>query len=57
MFIFKKMVNKLFCEKGWEVMASALDRLSITGFKSIKELTNFELQPLNVLIGANGAGK
>lgn len=34
----------------------ALDRLQIRGFKSIRE-TDLELRPLNVLIGANGAGK
>ncbi|MEZ4868283.1 MAG: AAA family ATPase [Caldilineaceae bacterium] len=27
------------------------------GFKSIRTLTDFELQPLNIFIGANGAGK
>lgn len=32
-------------------------KLSVAGFKSIKSLENFELCPLNVLIGANGAGK
>lgn len=34
-----------------------LKRLSIRGFKSIRELEDFELRNLNVLIGANGAGK
>ena len=34
-----------------------LARLSVRGFKSIRELENFELTTLNVLIGANGAGK
>jgi predicted ATPase len=34
-----------------------LDRLTIEGFKSIRDLRDFELRPLNVLIGANGAGK
>lgn len=32
-------------------------RLTIRGYKSIRELEDFELRPLNVLIGANGAGK
>ena len=36
---------------------SSVRSLSITGYKSIKELINFELNNLNVLIGANGAGK
>jgi len=31
--------------------------LTIKGFKSIRELKEFKLQSLNVLIGANGAGK
>ena len=34
-----------------------LARLSVRGFKSIRQLENFELTKLNVLIGANGAGK
>jgi len=38
-------------------MSIALDRLTIHGFKSIRSLEDFELRPLNVLIGANGAGK
>lgn len=32
-------------------------RLTIKGFKSIQNLENFHLESLNVLIGANGAGK
>ena len=35
---------------------SRLKRIKIKGFRSIKEMT-LELRPLNVLIGANGAGK
>jgi len=31
--------------------------MSLAGFKSIRETTDMELGPLNVLIGANGAGK
>ena len=34
-----------------------MDRLTVRGFKSIRALDNFELRGLNVLIGANGAGK
>lgn len=34
-----------------------LKSLSIYGFKSIRSLENFELNNLNILIGANGAGK
>jgi len=37
---------------------SSLDRIEIKGFKSIREMEPpLELRPLNVLIGANGAGK
>jgi predicted ATPase len=36
---------------------SKIDRLTIKGFKSIRNLDNFELRDLNVLIGPNGAGK
>lgn len=34
-----------------------LDTISIQGYKSIKELNDFSLSSLNILIGANGAGK
>jgi predicted ATPase len=36
---------------------SKIDRLTIKGFKSIRNLNDFELRSLNVLIGPNGAGK
>jgi len=34
-----------------------LQRMSLAGFKSIREMRDLEFRPLNVLIGANGAGK
>lgn len=34
-----------------------LEKITIRGFKSIELLNAFELKPINVLIGANGAGK
>ncbi|HEX8439476.1 AAA family ATPase [Archangium sp.] len=37
-------------------MPTTLDRIEVEGFKSIREL-RLNLKPLNVLIGANGAGK
>jgi predicted ATPase len=37
-------------------MAETIRKLTIEGFKSIRKL-ELELGPLNVLIGANGAGK
>lgn len=36
---------------------NAIDRLTIKGFKSIRRLDDFPLNNLNVLLGANGAGK
>lgn len=36
---------------------ASLDQISIRGFKSIRRLDDFELGDVNVLIGANGAGK
>jgi len=39
------------------IVKSALNKLTIHGFKSIRELKNFELKNLNVFVGANGAGK
>ena len=38
-------------------MGARLNTISIKGFKSIRDLNAFTLRPLNVLIGANGAGK
>lgn len=38
-------------------MSQSLDEITIKGFKSIKELNNFKLKNLNVIIGGNGAGK
>ncbi len=38
-------------------MADAIKKLTIEGFKSIRKLEDFELGSVNVLIGANGAGK
>jgi predicted ATPase len=34
-----------------------ITRLTIKGYKSIRELNDFEMRPFNVLIGANGSGK
>jgi predicted ATPase len=34
-----------------------LETLSLKGFRSIKELENFKLGPITVLVGANGSGK
>ena len=36
---------------------SSVRSLTVTGYKSIRELREFPLKNLNVLIGANGAGK
>lgn len=34
-----------------------LQKITVKGFKSIHSLADFEMRSLNVLIGANGAGK
>lgn len=38
-------------------MKGAIKKISINGFKSIRELREFELRDLNIIIGANGSGK
>lgn len=38
-------------------MSEAIKKLTIEGFKSIRKLEDFELRSLNIMIGANGAGK
>ncbi len=38
-------------------MSSSLDKVTIKGFKSIKSLEDFKLNALNIIVGANGAGK
>jgi predicted ATPase len=38
-------------------MAVKLTSISLSGFKTFRELPDFELRPINVLIGANGSGK
>jgi len=38
-------------------MAQAITKLTIKGYKSIRNLENFELRNLNILIGPNGSGK
>jgi len=38
-------------------MKAKLTSISLSGFKTFRELKDFELRPINVLIGANGGGK
>ncbi len=38
-------------------MGSPIDKITLKGFKSIRSLEDFPLRNLNILIGANGAGK
>jgi len=38
-------------------MGLPIKKLTIEGFKSIQKLEDFELRSLNILVGANGAGK
>jgi predicted ATPase len=42
---------------GLSAMVSSLEKITIRGFKSIRALEAFQLKRLNLLIGANGAGK
>ncbi len=37
--------------------SDALDHITIKGFKSIASIEKLDLRPINILIGANGAGK
>ena len=38
-------------------MSSKIERLTIKGFKSIREIVDFPLGDVNIVVGANGAGK
>src|SRR2546429_3895267 len=38
-------------------MGAPLDSITVKGFRSIREIKDFPLTKLNVLVGANGAGK
>jgi predicted ATPase len=38
-------------------LSKAVKKITVQGYKSIQSLPEFELRSLNVLIGANGAGK
>ena len=38
-------------------MGQAISKLTIKGYKSIRNLENFELRNINILIGPNGSGK
>jgi len=38
-------------------MGRPIDKITLKGFKSIRDLEDFPLRNLNILIGANGAGK
>jgi len=38
-------------------MGNSIEKLTIEGFKSIKQLTDFPLKQLNIMIGGNGSGK
>jgi predicted ATPase len=38
-------------------MGRQIDKITLRGFKSLRDLESFPLRNLNILIGANGAGK
>jgi predicted ATPase len=48
------LLSKLDKENG---MGHAISKLTIKGYKSIRNLENFELRNINILIGPNGGGK
>jgi predicted ATPase len=49
--LYSKFISRLQTH-----MTNELERITVTGYKSIREL-DLELRSLNVLIGANGSGK
>ena len=42
---------------GREMALTGIEYITIKGFKSIKSIENLKLNPINILIGANGSGK
>jgi len=52
-----KVKSSIRLESGTPQVADTIKKLTIEGFKSIRKLEDFPLRALNVLIGANGAGK
>src|SRR2546425_5675693 len=51
--------NAVYCGLGWKqaISMTKLTNLDLEGFKSIRRLRGLRFEHLNVLIGANGAGK
>jgi hypothetical protein len=49
--------NSRLVEVGERRLMSSLKQITVQGYKSIQSLENLALKPLNILIGANGAGK
>ena len=49
--------KKMEQHRKWFRQAKSLDKLTIRGFKSIRDLDEFKLKKLNIFVGANGAGK
>ena len=40
-----------------DIMRRKIERITVKGFKSIRELSDFPLGNINIIVGANGAGK
>ena len=38
-------------------MRCKIERLTVKGFKSIRDMSDFPLGDINIIVGANGAGK
>lgn len=56
-FIPRTVPATMFGTSKGDPNMAKLDKISLRGFKSIERLEDFSLGNLNVLIGANGAGK
>ena len=56
-YVYVYFENNISNLTGDNTVSDSLNKLTIKGFKSIKELKSFDLYNLNVFIGGNGAGK
>ncbi len=51
------LLAKIMLPEKENSMGNAISKLTIKGYKSIRELKDFELRNINILIGPNGSGK
>jgi predicted ATPase len=50
-------INRMILPEKENDMGNGISKLTIKGYKSIRNLENFELRNINILIGPNGSGK